>query len=142
MPLTRSLAYIDVDLIDACNAENEPRMVVKASLIQGAGQGLFTLHDIPAYQPVLWYKGPVHHYSDCKNSDYCASKGGVWHVDGANVARYANDAHCSAFKNNARMEYMSKADGFAWPFLMSVRAIKADEEILFPYTDTYWRHRH
>jgi hypothetical protein len=61
------------------------------------------------------------------------------HIYGTGIARFANDAYKSSFKNNARMEWLTKdATGFAWPFLMARTAINAHTEILYSYGDKYW----
>jgi hypothetical protein len=118
-------------------------LYVNTSTISGAGQGLFTKRALNPNEVIAWYEGPVHRVEDCIDSDYCASRAGVWHVDGKNISRYANDAYKSKLHNNARMEWIAKEnDGFAWPFLMvGRRGIEAGGEILFSYSDTYWSAR-
>jgi hypothetical protein len=68
-------------------------LYVNTSTISGAGQGLFTKRALNPNEVIAWYEGPVHRVEDCIDSDYCASRAGVWHVDGKNISRYANDAY-------------------------------------------------
>ena len=83
----------------------------------------------------------MHYYSKCVCSDYCASRAYKYHIDGTNIARYANDGRNSTFSNNSRMEWMEDDTGFAWPFLIATRDIKKNEEILFDYGYHYWSKR-
>jgi hypothetical protein len=139
MVLTRSSRDVSAESVTRASALNVPFLYTAPSNISGAGLGLYTTRPIAAGEPIAWYEGEVHTVKTCSDSDYCASRTGSIHVDGIGIARFANDAYKSSFKNNARMEWLTKdAIGFAWPFLMARTAINAHTEILYSYGDKYW----
>jgi SET domain-containing protein len=123
----------------------EKYLVVKDSLIPGAGKGLYTKKIIPKGTRIVEYKGKVSKWNDVDHQGglnayiYYVNKNHV--IDGSstkNLARYANDA-----KGIKKIESLSNnckyfQDDHLHVFIQSIKDIPANSEILVGYGKKYW----
>jgi SET domain-containing protein len=123
----------------------EKYLVLKKSLLPGAGKGLFTKIDIPKGMAIVEYKGRLVNWKDVKDDDgynaYLFRLNAAKAIDAfpykKSFARYANDARgfgkITGVRNNC--EYTVKKHKC---FITSIRKIHEGEEILVPYGKAYW----
>ena len=123
----------------------ESQLVVKSSILPGAGKGLFTKVFIPKGTHIVEYKGKITTWKEVDHN--AGSNGYIYYVKRTHVidagsdkkvlARYANDARgltrIKGIVNNA--EY--KEEGLK-VFIVAKKNIDAGEEILVPYGKEYW----
>jgi uncharacterized protein len=122
-------------------------LVVKISGLRGAGKGLFTTRQIRKDSKIIEYRGEIIGYNEYRrrarngvdqylfylNKDHC--------IDAMHTpqykARYANDAagiiRGKGLRNNSDYIVFGKKC-----FIVASRDIKAGEEILVNYTESYW----
>lgn len=122
----------------------EASLEVRASGIRGGGQGLFTRKRIPAGSKVVEYTGVLQHEDDGKHDGhkYCYGLGELLCINAldpaqSSLARYANDARGSRFKNNVRWAHCRARR--VW--FRALRDIEAGEEIFVGYGNGYWASR-
>lgn len=119
-------------------------LVVKASVLPGAGNGLFTTTDIPRGTCIIEYTGRITTWSAVKD-DY--DNPYIYYINSKHVidakpatdslARYANDAagltRIAGITNNS---FFKKEEGRV--FVYARRFIPAGAEILVNYGKGYW----
>jgi len=134
----------------------ESLFLVKKSNIPNAGKGLFTTVDLPKNSRVLIYQGEMMLQNDghadkidkkTKTPDdhsYC------WFLNGKEEicinsihtpqfkARYVNDAYKTKFKNNLRPSFDYKNKRVSY---ISIKNIKAGDELFISYGEPYWDSR-
>jgi SET domain-containing protein len=124
---------------------NEKKLVVKKSLLPGAGKGLFTKEFIPKSSLIIEYKGKTKTWKEIKDSTIF--NGYVFYITRNHVvdamktlralARYANDAkgisRVKGLRNNA--EYAVKQNKV---FIRATMDIPAGAEIFVGYGKEYW----
>lgn len=124
---------------------NEKKLVVKKSLLPGAGKGLFTQEFIPKSSLIIEYTGKVKTWKDIQDST--VFNGYVFYITRNHVvdamktlkalARYANDAkginRVKGLRNNA--EYAVKKNKV---FIKATMNIPAGAEIMVGYGKEYW----
>jgi len=125
----------------------EKFLVVKKSLIPGAGKGLFTKVDIKKGTHIVEYKGKVVTWKEVEkmaddrngyvfffNSKYCID---AWKTN-KSVAHYANDARgitkVEGLKNNC--EYVTEKKRC---YIEAYKDIPAGSEIFVGYGAEYWQ---
>ncbi len=120
-------------------------LIVKASSLPNAGNGLFTKIDLKKGDIVTEYKGRRRTWAQVEND---VDNGYIYHIDDENVidalknvntfGRYANDAaglqRVSGLRNNA--EYFEDNKRV---FIRATRSIKAGNEVLVSYGKRYWK---
>lgn len=124
----------------------QPKFLISNSKITGAGLGLFATTDFKKGQDILEVKGKT--LTAAEYSIKLAKGIGAWKycIEISNdlimdmtslncIARCANDAKGSSFKNNAVVEYNS--DGKL--YFVATKNIIAGEEILVKYGTPYWK---
>ena len=123
----------------------EKKVVVKESILPGAGKGLFAKELIPKDTRIVEYKGKVSTWKEVDDND--GNNGYIYYVKRHHVidasrhpsalARYANDARglqrVKGISNNA--EYIE--DGLK-VYIESKKDIPAGSEILVEYGKEYW----
>ncbi|MFZ1260001.1 MAG: SET domain-containing protein-lysine N-methyltransferase [Chitinophagaceae bacterium] len=123
----------------------EKKVVVKKSILPGAGKGLFAKELIPRGTRIVEYKGKITTWKEVDDND--GNNGYIYYVKRNHVidasrhtsalARYANDARglqrVKGVSNNA--EYTE--DGLK-VYIESVKEIPAGAEILVEYGKEYW----
>ncbi len=123
----------------------EKKIEVKASVLPGAGKGLFAKEIIPKGTRIVEYKGKITTWKEVDDND--GNNGYIYYVKRNHVidasrhasalARYANDARglqrVKGIKNNA--EYTEEG---LKVYIESVKDIVAGEEILVEYGKEYW----
>lgn len=123
----------------------EKHLSAKASLIPGAGFGLFTDTFIPKGTRIIQYTGKVTNWEEADHQEglnpyiYFVSDDHV--IDAArrkkSLARYANDARglkkIKGLKNNS--EYVEEGIKV---YIEATRDISAGEEIFVSYGKEYW----
>ncbi|MBK9463373.1 MAG: SET domain-containing protein-lysine N-methyltransferase [Chitinophagaceae bacterium] len=123
----------------------EKKVVVKKSILPGAGKGLFAKELIPRGTRIVEYKGKITTWKEVDDND--GNNGYIYYVKRNHVidasrhtsalARYANDARglqrVKGVSNNA--EYTD--DGLK-VYIESVKEIPAGAEILVEYGKEYW----
>ena len=123
----------------------EKKVVVKKSILPGAGKGLFAKELIPRGTRIVEYKGKITTWKEVDDND--GNNGYIYYVKRNHVidasrhtsalARYANDARglqrVKGVSNNA--EYTE--DGIK-VYIESVKEIPAGAEILVEYGKEYW----
>lgn len=123
----------------------EKKVVVKESLLPGAGKGLFTKVFIPKGTRILEYKGKYTSWKEVDDND--GNNGYIYFVkrhhvidasrNKSSLARYANDARglfrIKGVTNNA--EY---AEEGLRVFIDAKKDIPAGSEILVEYGKEYW----
>lgn len=123
----------------------EKHLVIKKSTIPGAGKGLFTKVSIPKGVNVVEYKGKISRWKDVDH------KGGlnayIYYVnrnhvidssENKNLARYANDAKGSKNVEKVLNNCKFMADNKLRVFIISIKNIAANSEILVGYGKEYW----
>ena len=123
----------------------EKKVVVKKSILPGAGKGLFAKELIPRGTRIVENKGKITTWKEVDDND--GNNGYIYYVKRNHVidasrhtsalARYANDARglqrVKGVSNNA--EYTE--DGLK-VYIESVKEIPAGAEILVEYGKEYW----
>jgi SET domain-containing protein len=123
----------------------EKHLIVKRSILKGAGKGLFTLKDIPKGKKIVEYKGKittwkeVDHHKGMNGYIYYVNRNHVIDASAAKneFARYANDArgplrgeglanNCTYFTEGCKV------------YIKSMRAIPAGSELFVGYGKEYW----
>lgn len=134
-------SYITYNSIDA---EEEDYLYIKSSLIENAGNGLFTAIEIFKNEIISIFKGEILEYQEAqirvnKNEDrYFINLLNGSIMDSMHVkcfAKYANDAFKSKFKNNAKIS-LDDNDNVC---LKATQNIKSGEEIFCDYGKNYWK---
>jgi len=121
-------------------------LIVKISNIPNAGRGLFTTKGIKRWYKVCQFLGeiiaPEEHEKrglfEDERSSYMIDLGNGLFMDSFPVeclAKYANDAIDSKYKNNCGIRVESKLNR---AFIVSLKYIKPGEEILVDYGVSYW----
>lgn len=123
----------------------EKQLVVKKSVIENAGKGLFTKKSISKGERIVEYKGKVTTWKEVQNSkDF---NGYVFYVTRNNVidgkpfkkvlSRYANDAagitRIKGLRNNSK--YVIEKGKV---YIEALKNIEAGDEILVAYGKEYW----
>lgn len=125
----------------------EKKMIIKKSLLPGAGKGLFTKVFIPKGTRIVEYKGEVVTWKEVEkmaddrngyvfffNNQYCID---AWKTK-KGIAHYANDARgivrVEGVKNNS--EYVTEKRRC---YIEATRDIPAGSEILVGYGAEYWQ---
>lgn len=120
-------------------------LIVKKSLLPGAGKGLFTKVAIKKGTRIVEYKGRLQTWKEVKDQD--GHNGYLMYISRTVVinalpvtktlGRYANDAmgltRVDGVRNNA--EYISEGSRC---YIDATRNIKPNEEILVGYGREYW----
>jgi len=123
----------------------EKKVVIKKSILPGAGKGLFAKAFIPKGTHIVEYKGRITTWRDVDDND--GNNGYIYYVKRHHVidasrhtdafGRYANDARglkkVKGVTNNA--EY--KEEGLK-VFIVAKKNISAGSEILVEYGKEYW----
>ncbi len=123
----------------------EKQQFIKRSQIQGAGKGLFTKKSIAKGTRIVEYKGRVSAWNEVPGRK--VYNGYIYYINRYHVidamlykkalARYANDAKgitkVKGLTNNSR--YV-KDNGRV--FIVAIKDIEADSEILVGYKKEYW----
>ena len=109
-------------------------VVVKTSLLQGTGKGLFALLNIPSGEFIIEYTGEKIPTSVADNHPgrYLFEVDTDWTINGeneSNTARYIN--HCC--DPNAEAEIQDSRI-----YILATKNIKADEEITIDYGQEYF----
>ena len=135
-------AYEDDDF-DSIDEEESDYLTIGSSQIRGAGRGLFTSIDIFKGEIISYYKGEIltdneaKRRADAHEDQYFINMLDGTIMDSKNVeclAKYANDAQGTKFKNNAKIS----VDDDDKVCLVATRDIKSGEEIFTPYGKKYW----
>jgi SET domain-containing protein len=122
-------------------------LIVKKSKLPNAGKGLFTTKAIKKDSKVIEYKGEIITWKEYDKRVASDKDGYLFYINRQRCidayptpqykARYANDANglvrIKGVKNNC--EYNVIGDKC---YIVSVRDIKAGEEIFVDYTKGYW----
>lgn len=124
-------------------------LIVKTSLIPGAGKGLFTKNAIKKGEIVVEYTGEIVSWKTCqKRNEEQEGFGGYYfyisekrcidaQYDLKALARYANDAagfvRITGVKNNCRYEVIKNR-----AYIVASRNLKPGEEIFVAYGKDYW----
>ncbi len=135
--------------------ENE-NLIVKPSLIDGGGLGLFAKKDFKKNEKVVKYVGIILKKEE-ENNDSCykyAPNDNIT-LDGIDIlphadcaGRYMNSALHTNYKNNVRWsntvhelesEYMLQDKKYFYVWIYASKNIKAGEEIFIPYGVGFWR---
>jgi len=123
----------------------EKKVEVKASVLPGAGKGLFAKELIPKGTRIVEYKGKITTWKEVDDDDgrngyiYYVKRNHVIDASGhaSALARYANDARglqrVKGVTNNA--EYTEEGMKV---YIESVKDIPAGAEILVEYGKEYW----
>jgi uncharacterized protein len=125
------------------------QLIIKRSLLPGAGNGLFTKTAIAKGTRIIEYKGKIRKWKDIKNSE--ADNPYLMYVTSNHVidagplksakARYANDAkgfnRINSIKNNATYEKQGNRI-----FIKAMKNIPAGAEVLVGYGKEYWDTMH
>jgi uncharacterized protein len=123
----------------------ETKVIVKDSLLPGAGKGLFATEMIPKGAWIVEYKGKITTWKDVDHND--GDNGYIYYVKRNHVidagrsrsalARYANDARgigrVKGITNNA----VYVEDGLK-VYIQATKIIPAGKEILVEYGKEYW----
>lgn len=124
----------------------EKQLMVKKSVIPGAGKGLFTKKPIPKGTRIIEYKGKASTWKDVDHNE--GNNGYIYYVnrnfvldaqhDKTALARYANDARgigrVKGILNNCH--YVTEGTRV---FIESLKDIPAGGEILVSYGPEYWQ---
>lgn len=122
----------------------EKQLHVQASIIPGAGKGLFTKEAIPKGTRIVEYKGRKTIWKEVKNDStnfyiYTVNRNHV--IDARRtlsaLARYANDAKGLTRVKGLTNNCVYVNCGYR-AFIESVKNIPAGAEILVDYTKEYW----
>lgn len=122
-------------------------LIVKTSLLPGAGKGLFTKKPIKKNAKVIEYKGEIIDWKEYEKRVKEDKDGYLFYINKKRCidaystpehkARYANDAQglsrVKGLKNNAVYEIFDDQC-----FIVSTRNIEAGEEIFVSYSKDYW----
>jgi SET domain-containing protein len=122
-------------------------LIVKTSRLPKSGKGLFTTKAIKAGTRIIEYRGEIIEWKDYKKRVDNNEDGYLFYIDNKRCidafntpqykARYANDAEglsqVKGFKNNCEYEIIDNKC-----YIVSIRDIKAGEEIFVEYTKEYW----
>ena len=123
----------------------EKKVEVKASILPGAGKGLFSKEFIPKGTRIVEYKGKITTWKEVDDND--GNNGYIYYIKrnyvidasryGGALARYANDARglkrVKGIGNNAEYTEVGLK-----VFIESVKDIPAGAEILVEYGKEYW----
>ena len=123
----------------------EKHLVLKKSVLPGAGKGLYTKIDIPKGMAIVEYKGRLVNWNDVKHRD--GHNGYLFRLNVSKAidalpykstfGRYANDARgfgkITGVRNNC--EYTVRKNKC---YITSIRKIHKGEELLVPYGKAYW----
>jgi SET domain-containing protein len=123
----------------------EKQLVVKRSIIPGAGKGLFTRKFIPKGTNIVEYKGKISSWKEADHRN--GANGYIYYVKRYHVidalprknalARYANDAKgiikIKGINNNA--DYVEEG---LKVYIQAKKDIPANTEILVAYGKEYW----
>ncbi|MHA4809354.1 SET domain-containing protein [Flavitalea flava] len=123
----------------------EKQLRIKASLLPGAGKGLFTTEPIKKGTRIVEYLGFVAPWQD--TDDYNGTNGYIYYVNKLHVidarnhkealARYANDAKGIARVKGLRNNCFYRIEGLH-VYIVALKAIPAGNEILVGYGKSYW----
>lgn len=142
-PSNKEANYISTNTIEASEADY---LYIKPSLMEYAGNGLFTAIDLYKNEIISLFKGEIISNKEAEqrakeNSDrYFINMldGNIMDSQNTNCfAKYANDAKgftTSKYKNNAKITL----DNDGNVCLKSTKKIKAGEEIFCSYGKAYW----
>ena len=143
-PSNKEANYISTNTIEASEADY---LYIKPSLIEHAGNGLFTAIDLYKNEIISLFKGEIISDKEAEqrakeNSDrYFINMldGNIMDSQNTNCfAKYANDAKgftTSKYKNNAKITL----DNDGNVCLKATKKIKAGEEIFCSYGKAYWK---
>jgi uncharacterized protein len=123
----------------------EKNLVIKKSILPGAGKGLFTKKIIPKGSRIAEYKGKITTWKEVDHMNglnayiFYINRNHV--IDGSkhknSFARFANDAKGSEKGTGLNNNCKYVIDGLR-VFLESKKEIPANEEILAGYGKEYW----
>jgi uncharacterized protein len=127
-------------------------LYLKKSLIPGAGKGLFVKNEIKKGEIVCEYEGEIVPWSVCEKRAEEGHEGYVFFITKNRcvdayftkeaIARYANDAkgigRVEGLKNNAQYEIKTR-QGEKRVFIVAIKTIKPNDEVLVDYGKDYWK---
>lgn len=123
----------------------EKHLVIKRSIIPGAGKGLFTKVDVPKDTLIVEYKGKLRPWKEVEAEDgensYIFQISNRWAVDAEKtmwaMGRFANDARGEGRKLGHRNNCQYVVKGLK-VYISSTRKIYAGSEIFVDYGRAYW----
>ena len=127
-------------------------LYLKKSLIPGAGKGLFVKNEIKKGEIVCEYEGEIVPWSVCEKRAEQGHEGYAFFITKNRcvdayftkeaIARYANDAkgigRVEGLKNNAQYEIKTR-QGEKRVFIVAIKNIKPNDEVLVDYGKEYWK---
>jgi len=127
-------------------------LYLKKSLIPGAGKGLFVKNEIKKGEIVCEYEGEIVPWSVCEKRAEEGHEGYAFFITKNRcvdayftkeaIARYANDAkgigRVEGLKNNAQYEIKTR-QGEKRVFIVAIKNIKPNDEVLVDYGKDYWK---
>jgi SET domain-containing protein len=127
-------------------------LYLKKSLIPGAGKGLFVKNEIKKGEIVCEYEGEIVPWSVCEKRAEQGHEGYAFFITKNRcvdayftkeaIARYANDAkgigRVEGLKNNAQYEIKTR-QGEKRVFIVAIKNIKPNDEVLVDYGKDYWK---
>ena len=127
-------------------------LCLKKSLIPGAGNGLFVKNEIKKGEIVCEYEGEIVPWSVCEKRAEEGHEGYAFFITKNRcvdayftkeaIARYANDAkgigRVEGLKNNAQYEIKTR-QGEKRVFIVAIKTIKPNDEVLVDYGKDYWK---
>jgi SET domain-containing protein len=127
-------------------------LYLKKSLIPGAGKGLFVKNEIKKGEIVCEYEGEIVPWSVCEKRAEEGHEGYAFFITKNRcvdayftkeaIARYANDAkgigRVEGLKNNAQYEIKTR-QGEKRVFIVAIKNIKPNDEVLVDYGKEYWK---
>ena len=127
-------------------------LYLKKSIIPGAGKGLFVKKEIKRGDIVCEYEGEIVPWSVCEKRSEEGHEGYAFFITKNRcvdayftkdaIARYANDAkgigRVEGLKNNSQYEIKTR-QGEKRVFIVAIRTIKPNDEVLVDYGKDYWK---
>jgi SET domain-containing protein len=127
-------------------------LYLKKSLIPGAGKGLFVKNEIKKGEIVCEYEGEIVPWSVCEKRAEQGHEGYAFFITKNRcvdayftkeaIARYANDAkgigRVEGLKNNTQYEIKTR-QGEKRVFIVAIKNIKPNDEVLVDYGKEYWK---